>query len=176
MRKVSHTFFDLFDKLGNRYFSHRITITNVMNWLFASLKLILFMHNFACYWILIAVMKLRRNQEAVNFTDPDRHFWVYVESWYTMTATISTVGYGDFKAYVNSDPLWEIEMIFLIFVTTAGVILFSSITNEIFNYQHMNELNKILRQESTKMEIFMYEISLRISWKVLDKNMISTCI
>ena len=147
--KVGRALTEIFDFLGNRYFSHRVMITNVMNWLFASIKLVLCMHNFACYWILIAVMKRRSDQEALEFTDNDNHFWTYVDAWYTMTATISTVGYGDFKAYNHTDPIWSIEMIFLIFVITSGIILFSSITNEIFNYQRLVELPKILRKEST---------------------------
>lgn len=111
------------------------------NWLFASLKLIIIMHVFACIWILIAVLKLRAGYDydhIIEFTDLDSHFYVYVDAWYMMTATISTVGYGDFKGYSNKDQMnsyWLIEMFFLAFVMVAGIMMFSSITNEIFNFQ-----------------------------------------
>ena len=37
----------------------------------------------------------------------------YAESVYFMTTTISTIGYGDLKAFVDTDGLWGIEMIYM---------------------------------------------------------------
>ena len=65
---------------------------------------------------------------------------MYVESVYLMTATITTVGYGDFKAYLGSEADWEIEMIYLYWVTLIGITLFSSVTNEIFNYKKLDSV------------------------------------
>ena len=52
-----------------------------------------------------------------------------------MTTTISTVGYGDIKAFNDNSGDWATEMVYLYFVTLVGLILFSSVLNEIFNYK-----------------------------------------
>lgn len=61
---------------------------------------------------------------------------IYFESLYLITSTISTVGYGDLKGFVNADASanWEAEMIFLSIVIVVGMLIFSSVTNEIFSY------------------------------------------
>lgn len=72
-----------------------------------------------------------------------------------MTATISSVGYGDFKGRPSNDPHWEVEMLFLFFVMVVGIFLFSSITNEIFSYKSLASLRQIIRKEKLNMELFM---------------------
>lgn len=61
---------------------------------------------------------------------------MYVDGLYLMTTTITTVGYGDFKGFNDTDGEWIREMVYLIFVTVIGIVLFSIITNEIFTYQY----------------------------------------
>ena len=61
----------------------------------------------------------------------------YVDSVYLVTTTITTVGYGDFKAYNTNDPDWAIEMVYLYVVTLAGITLFSAVTNQIFTYRKL---------------------------------------
>ena len=89
-----------------------------------------------------------------------------------MTTTISTVGYGDYKAFISFEPLWTEEMLFLSFVIVEGLILFSLVTNEIFSYKTMDTLEKMVIRESRIMEVFMYDISLRRKDKVMDRGMI----
>lgn len=60
---------------------------------------------------------------------------LYVDGLYLMTTTITTVGYGDFKGFNDTDGEWVKEMIYLILVTVIGIVLFSIITNEIFTYR-----------------------------------------
>lgn len=62
---------------------------------------------------------------------------VYFESFYLITTTISTVGYGDFKGFVDTEPVWLAEMSYLYWATLIGLILFSSVINEIFNYRSL---------------------------------------
>ena len=61
---------------------------------------------------------------------------VYVESFYLMTSTISTCGYGDLSAF-NVDSaeilLDSASMIYLIFVATFGIILFSTVLGQVFS-------------------------------------------
>ena len=59
----------------------------------------------------------------------------YVESLYLVTTTISTVGYGDFKGYFNDNGDCLPEMLYMYLVTLFGIILFSSVTKEIFTYK-----------------------------------------
>ena len=56
-----------------------------------------------------------------------------------MTTTISTVGYGagHYHAYLDNSGSWAVEMVYLIITTIAGIILFSSVTNEIFAYKKL---------------------------------------
>ena len=54
-----------------------------------------------------------------------------------MSATITTVGYGDFKGFYDSSGNWLAEMIYLYFVTFFGIIMFSAVTNEIFVYKKL---------------------------------------
>lgn len=58
----------------------------------------------------------------------------YVESFYFICSTITTVGYGDYKAFNDTEMGWAPEMVYLIFITVVGILLFSSVVNEIFNY------------------------------------------
>lgn len=60
---------------------------------------------------------------------------MYAQSFYLMTTTISTVGYGDIKAFNDNSGDWATEMVYMYFVTLVGLILFSSVLNEIFNYK-----------------------------------------
>ena len=54
-----------------------------------------------------------------------------------MTTTITTVGYGDFKGFHDSSGNWLPEMIYLYFVTLLGIIMFSTVTREIFVYKKL---------------------------------------
>ena len=57
-----------------------------------------------------------------------------------MITTISTVGYGDYKAFDadNTDYMLGFKMmLYIIFVIVAGILLFTIVTNEIFNYKKL---------------------------------------
>ena len=54
-----------------------------------------------------------------------------------MTTTISTVGYGDYKAFDvdDTDYLKGFKnMLYISIVIIVGILLFTIVTNEIFNY------------------------------------------
>ena len=66
----------------------------------------------------------------------------YIESFYFITTTITTIGYGDYKGFWDpDDPVWSVEMIYLILVTLAGTLLFSSVTDQIFSYKKLETVN-----------------------------------
>lgn len=167
----------LFEMLAQIFYSKRYTLENIKSWIFAAFKLIIYIHVFACFWLLEYTLKKRNNDpHLVPFSDQDSRFVQYVESWYLMTTTISTVGYGDYKAFINYEPWWTNEMLFLTFVIIIGLILFSLVTNEIFSYKQMETLQSMLTKESRIMEVFMYDISLRRKDKYLEREKIDECI
>ena len=82
----------------------------------------------------------------------------YVQSVYFMTATMSTVGYGDMKARASDDPIWAREMVFMSFATVFSIILFSSVTNEIFNFKFFEQPKKRIHFKVRKIEKIMQNI------------------
>ena len=68
--------------------------------------------------------------EAVEFLETGV-FNRYIESFYLITTTITTVGYGDYKAFNDNNPVWAAEMCYLFFVTLAGTLLFSTVINQV---------------------------------------------
>lgn len=115
-------------------------------------------HHFACLWILIREFKSRYGWEETIEFSAENEFVIYWESWYLVTTTISTVGYGDYKAYNNTTTQWAPEMVFLTFVIVAGILLFSSVTNEIFAYKEVDRIETITMVKKRKMEEFLYEV------------------
>lgn len=99
----------------------------------------------------------------------------YFESFYLMTTTISTVGYGDFKGFVDSEPVWAAEMTYLSVVTLLGLILFSSVINEIFSYRSLLTLKKIVSQKTSEIEAYLWDISLVHKHRALEQNLIEEC-
>ncbi len=116
-------------------------------------------HYFACGWILIYNLKQKEELTTSEFNEV-RPFFIYIESFYLMTTTITTVGYGDYTVFDSSHGhLREIEMIYIAFVTLIGILLFSSVTNEIFNYKVIQTVGEIVKEKTCEMEVFLYDIS-----------------
>ena len=150
----------LMEKLSDIFYLQRYMFVNFLSWLMAGLKLILSLHYLACGWIYIHFLKLEAGRITVEFSD-DSFLAMYVDSLYLMTTTISTVGYGDFKAFMGNTGDYTIEMIYLYFVTLYGIALFSSVTSEIFSYKKLEKVNEIARKRATDIEVFLYAVSKR---------------
>ena len=95
-------------------------------------------------------------------SDDDNPGILYVNSFYLMVTTISSVGYGhdNFKAYPENSDSWLIEMSFMIFVIMFGMNLFSLVTNEIFTYKSMMTVKQIVMEKVKDMELYLYRISM----------------
>lgn len=83
---------------------HRIALSNLLSWTNAATKLILFIHFFSCGWLCINTRKVMMHMDNyIAFSDSESYFIRYFESWYFMTSTISTVGFGDISAFDSSN-------------------------------------------------------------------------
>lgn len=145
----------LMDTLGDIFFMQRYKFENILSWTLASVKLILSIHIFTCGWIKIATNKAYNGAEDnIEFHGSD-HWSQYAESFYFMTTTITTVGYGDLKAFYTTDGSWGVEMGYLMLVTFAGILLFALVVNEIFNYKHLLTVSELVSQKTEDMSEFM---------------------
>ena len=120
--------------------------------------MILSIHFSACGLILVNKYREEAGHYYVDIFTYQKLSGIYVESLYFMTTTISTVGYGDFKGYIDNSGTWSVEMGYLIFVTIAGIILFSSVTNEIFTYKKLLTVSELVNEKVDQQEEFLYEI------------------
>ena len=122
----------------------RYRFVNFLSWTLAGLKFLLALHYFACGWIWIYKYKFKEEWDVTHFSEPNEKLSIYVDSFYLIITTVSTVGYGDFKAYIDSDGVYTAEMVYLYFVTMFGITLFSSVTNEIFSYKRVRSIQEIV--------------------------------
>ena len=78
-----------------------------------------------------------------------------------MTTTITTVGYGDAsnKGFIDMSGNWAIEMCIIANFQFIGIVLFSSVTREIFSYKHLKTLDEITLERVSDMEHYLYDIS-----------------
>ena len=92
------------------------------------MKFLLSLHYYACGWLWMQERKEKDGLPIVGWTE-NTMLSKYVDSVHLVTTTITTVGYGDFKAVNSTNPDWAIEMVYLYVVTLGGITLFSSVTN-----------------------------------------------
>ena len=60
----------LFEMLAQIFYSKRYTLENIKSWIFAAFKLIIYIHVFACFWLLQYTLKKRDNDpHLVPFSD-----------------------------------------------------------------------------------------------------------
>lgn len=122
--------------LGDKFNLHRYFFSNLEKWIIAALKFLLCTHYLSCGWLFIMKMKKIRGLSFIPIEDTERYGMVgqYVDATYFITTSITTVGYGDWKGFHNDEGDWSVEMLYSMFLIMFGIILFSSVTNEIFSY------------------------------------------
>ena len=77
---------------------------------------------------------------------------------YYVTTSISTVGFGDYKSYMDDSGEWAIEMSYMIFVIMFGILLFSSVTNEVLNYRQLKTITSLTQERVFDTKIFLSEL------------------
>ena len=170
--EVQASFNTLFTSLGNRFFLHAYMFDNIKSWFQTILKFILCTHYFACIWVIIENVKHERDIEGIDFVTSN---WgsQYVESFYLITTTITTVGYGDYKAFNNESGVWAPEMVYLTFVTLAGTLLFTTVIEEVLTYKKLETVESIVANMKRRMEQYLYDISNVRDEKALDADLIN---
>ena len=148
----------IMDILSNIFYLHRYLFSNLYTWIVAGMKFLLFIHYYACFWVYVVYLKKEAGLPHVEFVN-DTMLGQYVDSFYLMTTTITTVGYGDYKGFVDTDGGWLVEMIYLYIVTLSGIALFSSVTNQIFSYKKLLTVREIVKEKVTEIEEFLTEVS-----------------
>ena len=76
-----------------------------------------------------------------------------------ITTTITTVGYGDFKGFLDTDGSWLPEMLYLYFVTLFGNLMFSLVVREIFTYQHLPTVEEMVKVNCKNLEDYLNDVS-----------------
>lgn len=175
--KVEATLVYLIDKLSDILHWKKYVFDNLLRWCKAMYTFMLGMHILACGWVLIVKQKTFNNDPShYNFKHEGEDIYEYFESLYFITTTISTVGYGDIDGFIEEvEGTWTIEMSFLIFTIVIGILLFSVVTNEIFNYKKVKTINEIVQQRVQEMELFLNSISNVIKFRSLSQEMIDEC-
>ena len=124
------------ESLSELFWRKTFLFENLLKWILTGIKFILAVHYFACGWIMIHRFKSYLGYNLIDFSY-NFDIYDYTESVYLITTTITTVGYGDFKAFHDPSGHWLPEMLYLYFVTLFGIIIFSSVTREIFVYKKL---------------------------------------
>lgn len=161
--------------LSDIFYMHRYLFDNLLSWVLAALKLVLSVHIFACIWIIIA----SKEGGILEISgEKDGSIWDrYVTCWYMMTTTITTVGYGHttYKGFIDESGSWAGEMVFLAHLQFIGIVLFSSVTREIFSYKHLKTVGEIVQERVDDMEKYLFNISSIMKPKQLPQNIIDLC-
>lgn len=149
-------------------------IDNMYSWIIAAITGTLFMHVFACGWLTINETKKANGQEAWN-DHSESNFELYIFSLYFITTTISTVGYGDYKGFIDNGGTWAAEQTFLIVVIGIGIILRSNVTNQVLNYKKLTTMQENSAKMGRDMELYLINISSirkpkQLSQKIIDSS------
>ena len=136
IKQVTASVVRLVNIIADIFYLQRVLFGNLLSGMLAAMKLILSIHIFSCLWVAIYAIKQSEGVPSIEFAN-DSIFGQYVSSIYLMTTTISTVGYGhdNYKGFIDTRGFWTFEMIYLFFLQFVGIVLFSSVTHEIFSYK-----------------------------------------
>ena len=105
---------------------------------FSTIKLVgtlcVLFHFFACCWIYIGQFKYFEAEgwrAGVDVRDSGKWYATYVDGWYFVTTTATTIGYGDYYGVT----LYERS--FIIVLMFCGICIFSTITGNIRGLKFM---------------------------------------
>ena len=134
--RITASLINLKNIIADIFFLHTYIFDNLLSWTLAGFKLILTIHLFACGWISFEIYLAKDHNVANLFTEGSSPA-KYLEAIYFITTTITTVGYGDLKGYVDNSGSWTGEMLYLCATIFCGIFLFTLVTREIFTYKSL---------------------------------------
>jgi len=143
--KVKTTLTYLLDKLSGFLHWKKYQLENILKWSKALYTFLLGLNILACGWVLIHTVKISNGDvDYYEFKHDESDIKRYFEALYLVTSTISTVGYGDIKGFMSNDGVWLTELSYLSVTIFLGILLFTVLTNEIFNYKKILTLNEMV--------------------------------
>jgi len=163
--KIQQSLHFIKNKVANVYFMHRLLLDNLLSWLMSGLKLLFCIHYFTCGYI--GIDSFRGEQRF----DSEMRF-SYVKTFYFLTTTIAAVGYGDYSAFEGAGGDWALQMAYMTFVIIFGIILFSTVTNEIFTYRKLENVHELVKRKVKDTQHFLYAVEALNEKAVLPKTII----
>ena len=163
--------------LGEIFVTKRFMFENILGWLLAACYLIFSIHLFACGWVICYHEKAKYGLTTVTFNETT-DMRIFIESIYLMTTTISKVGYGtggEYYAFIDDSGDWAMEMVYLSIVMIAGNILFSLIVDQIFSYNELITVEKMINDKSHEMDLYLFKISRKVKDKALPEYIFNQC-
>mmetsp|Transcript_14633 Transcript_14633/g.14266 ORF Transcript_14633/g.14266 Transcript_14633/m.14266 type:complete len:237 (+) Transcript_14633:793-1503(+) len=121
-------------------------VTNAIAVIKTLFDLLLLFHLLACVWVLLG----QTDEGWLDKTEDD-NLNIYVNAIYFVTATSTTVGYGDFF------PLNSREKTFGIFLEFLGIIIFSVITSRILSLTKEKTIKDEIEEQEARIKNFLYQ-------------------
>lgn len=156
MPRIIKSISSIEDTLKNRYLSKAYLIENFFSLLLTLNMMVMMFHWLACIFIAIG-----------EYDDPDEDFsWikvlgyhpiqdkheVYVNSFYFVVSTATTVGYGDVLSTV-----WT-EKFYVSFLEFIGICVFSIISNKVISLKKEDKINDKVEEVMKEIMDYIYLI------------------
>ena len=148
----------MFDLLAKKYYSKRVMLGNIANWINTILILELLLHCLTCSSLFVHNEGLTKEDLTFQYM-----FISYWEEFYFMTTTFTTVGYGDLSAEAAKD-----SMGFIILVQFFGLLAFSMIMNSVLEYDKIETVQEAIAKRKQIAKDFLDDIVYILPKKELD--------
>ena len=93
---------------------------------------------------------------------------VYVNAFYFVTTTATTIGYGDIHGQLAG------EKIFIIFLEFIGICIFSAITGNLRRLKRSSNMQKIIQDRIKQVQEFINDIDKVLKHKPLEDYIYDT--
>lgn len=159
------------DYAADFFYMRRVLFDNLYEWTIQAIKLLLIMHIFACGWLFIHDYKKENGDVHTTFYEEET-FSRYAESIYFVTTTISLVGYGDYKGFLDDTGEWLWEMSLLLLLILYGNYSFSKITQKVREFKKMMTPQVLAKNAQEATEMFLLQLQMKVKDRSLPENYI----